>query len=288
MSWCSAASNKEIYVHNRVQSIRELARGCQIRHVSGNHNPADYLTKAIKAKKFVVDELWWKGPDWVKDPLQWQTDNIYTLTPQIIHVPIFSNVPNIPNFHKFEVNTRYGKVNGALHKDSPPHVWSLFTYVLTIKLFIGFNRLINKSKNNVTNFDAVISKEEFLQGEILAIKTMQRVEFQQELYLLKKGKRIKNGPYAQVKLYLDTNGIIRCHGRLGEPELADYNTPVLFPERHPLTILYISHLHRCFNCPGTNNTTKVVMRKIHSLKLRKVVQEVVKNCIACQRLLSGS
>ena len=115
---------------------------------------------------------------------------------------------------------------------------------------------------------------------------MQKESFLNEIKILTLGKLIKNGPYDKLKLYLDLFDIIRCQERLNVPSFTNTNTSILFPARHPLLILYILNLHRCCNCSGVAGTLNIVRKRIHYSKLRRIVAEVVKKCLICQKIMA--
>ena len=50
---CSSLSNDKAYVHNGVIDIRNKAKGFKIRHIEGKENPADFITKPIKAQNLL-------------------------------------------------------------------------------------------------------------------------------------------------------------------------------------------------------------------------------------------
>ena len=79
--------------------------------------------------------------------------------------------------------------------------------------------------------------------------------------------------------------IVRCKGRLNDTSFITINTPILFAYNHPLTILYIQHKHKCFNCNSVNYTLNIIRREIHSLKLRKQITNILYNCTICKKLL---
>ena len=56
----------ESFVANRVQDIQQRAAPSQWRFCPGNQNPADFLTRGISASQLKENELWWNGPQWLK------------------------------------------------------------------------------------------------------------------------------------------------------------------------------------------------------------------------------
>ena len=101
----------------------------------------------------------------------------------------------------------------------------------------------------------VISKVEFVQAEKLAIRTMHQEMFKTEYSMLKQGKAIKTGPLAQTKLYIDKSYIIS------------------------VMLHFVRQTHRCYNCSGVMGTMKNVMKTLYCVKLKKLVIEIVKNCL---------
>ena len=83
LAQCSSLNNDLAFVHNRVIKIRHLAKGFEIRHINGKENPADLITKPIKAQKLINDNFWWQGPIWLKDPNIWDKPNQYMLDPPV-------------------------------------------------------------------------------------------------------------------------------------------------------------------------------------------------------------
>ena len=116
--WCTKGSNPATYVHNRVAQISARAAGWEICHVSGKENPADWLTKPVKANKFMSESLWWEGPKWLKDPLNWDKDNPYSLNGEGTE----------PEFNKGDTSVMVGNVTP--NELSP--FWCVNTYKKTI------------------------------------------------------------------------------------------------------------------------------------------------------------
>ena len=158
----------------------------------------------------------------------------------------------------------------------------------TIRFFIIINRLKKKAKKIQYENTPLkqTSANEFAEAERTAIKLMQANSFEEEINLLKAGKRVKaSSKYYQDNLYLDKYQIIRTHGRLSDTSFEKVNTPILFEYKHPLTLLYIQYKHKCYNNSSIVYTLNLIRRDIHSIKLRKQITEVIEKCIICKKLL---
>lgn len=68
LSWLNAQSIRlKVYVANCVNQILEITNRTQWRYVSTNENPADIITRGIKAKNLLNTSLWWNGPNWLSN-----------------------------------------------------------------------------------------------------------------------------------------------------------------------------------------------------------------------------
>ena len=121
-----------------------------------------------------------------------------------------------------------------------------------------------------------VHTEEFEIAKVVALKIMQREAFLKELSLLQKGKAIKTSSYAQLGLFIDEQGIIRCKGRLEHMLVPDIlNAPILVDPEDPLIIAFINNLHICANCTSKNYTLHRVRHEMHGPKLKKKVYGIV-------------
>ena len=299
LAWCSTPVNKVNFVHNRVSTIRNLCPEFEIRYVKSNENPADLITKPIKGEAFIKERLWWKGPQWLAYPNTWDMENEYNLHPEGAEIELEYDIPNLK---ELEISTLYGNMvavqrndeNTKQLKSAKDILWNFDHYKSLIKFYSGLAVLIscmkNKNPESLKPYEGTLNKYNIgnprAEGEKLAIKTMQRECFPEEIKILENGGQVKKNEFCQLKLYLDQYGIIRIQGRLRDEHFTNINKPILFGYRHPLTILLILNHHRCCNCSGVNYTLNKVRKDIHSPKLRRQIREVINKCLICRRLLS--
>ena len=73
LSWLSDhPRNWACYVANRVSEIQTAIAPSAWRHVPSKDNPADDASRGILATHLIKRQLWWNGPDWLKDdPEKW-------------------------------------------------------------------------------------------------------------------------------------------------------------------------------------------------------------------------
>lgn len=58
----------KLFVANRVKRIREITNVKNWYHVKTHENPADLVSRGLRASELVNNLLWWKGPLWLSDP----------------------------------------------------------------------------------------------------------------------------------------------------------------------------------------------------------------------------
>ena len=69
LHWINSASTRlKTYVVNRVNEISKLVPPDQWRYVATSYNPADHVSRGLSPKALLKCQLWWKGPDWLRQP----------------------------------------------------------------------------------------------------------------------------------------------------------------------------------------------------------------------------
>ena len=149
LAQCTAPKHQMAYIHNRVNSIRTLAEGFEIRHISGKENPADYMTKPIKATLFLNKSLWWEGPEGLTISKSWDVENPYTLTNPINQTSVFI----AHNDATVTLNTCYGSIKTKVKNFDISNLWATSSYRKCILLFVGLKRWIKFHRNKDVIFD---------------------------------------------------------------------------------------------------------------------------------------
>ena len=85
LQWLSQYNIKDTFVLNRVKQVRELCAGedVSIRYIPSELNPADLITKEQEAAKFINDQFWLKGPEFLTKEAEWPAEEEkYKLYPE--------------------------------------------------------------------------------------------------------------------------------------------------------------------------------------------------------------
>ncbi|GFT12239.1 integrase catalytic domain-containing protein [Trichonephila clavipes] len=59
----------KMFIGNRIKIIQRLTQNCQWNHVSFNENPADLISRGLNASDISSKQLWWHGPDFLREEL---------------------------------------------------------------------------------------------------------------------------------------------------------------------------------------------------------------------------
>ena len=60
----------KVFVANRIAEIRQFTTPSQWRYVSTDQNPADICSRGKSVLELANDQLWWNGPDYLKQPYE--------------------------------------------------------------------------------------------------------------------------------------------------------------------------------------------------------------------------
>ncbi|GFW83866.1 integrase catalytic domain-containing protein [Trichonephila clavipes] len=81
--WLKNHGDWSVFVANRVNEINSLVPSQFWRHVPGELNPADLLSRGISPRLF-SDSLWWEGPSWpLEPPSNWPIDRLACETSEV-------------------------------------------------------------------------------------------------------------------------------------------------------------------------------------------------------------
>ena len=80
LHWLSSNQKLKTFEQNRVSEIHKLTENRKWMYCPTDHNPADLLTRGIKAEEFRKSRLWDKGPDWLTNKNNYPIQPLATST----------------------------------------------------------------------------------------------------------------------------------------------------------------------------------------------------------------
>ncbi|GFU42137.1 uncharacterized protein TNCV_4553511 [Trichonephila clavipes] len=71
LAWIQQSPEQlKTFIGNRIKIIQRLTQNCQWNHVSSNENPADLISRGLNASNISSKQLWWHGPDFLREELE--------------------------------------------------------------------------------------------------------------------------------------------------------------------------------------------------------------------------
>ena len=161
--------------------------------------------------------------------------------------------------------------------------FSSLTSVLRVTSLV--NRFINRL-NKIQVATGPVQASEMDRAEKLWIAHIQSLYYGDLLECIKGNK--PHNLKTQLGVYIDDDGLLRCHGRIENADL-DENAkqPLLLPKADRFTELLIDTLHRKMYHSDVAQTLSQIRSKYWIPSGRSVVQRVLRHCTICKRWEGG-
>lgn len=275
---CRIKNNKawKQYVQHRVNEIRELTNKHQWRHCPGELNPADLPSRRCSVQELKKNETWWTGPRFLKfSEEQWPTDPQPTSKDnEQAFAELIKHPPTITHSLVGLSSSTYGSVN--LKKLIDSQRYSTKTKMLRVTaIVLPFARNLKKKEPRPKTLELLA--KDLIEAEKMVIRCIQASTFQAEIRQLAIGGT--NPMVKQLGLFIDTENIVRCEGRISQST----KQPILLPTKHRFTELIIREKHEVVHHDGIKETLSCVREKYWILRGREAVKRVVTKCVTCKK-----
>uniref|UniRef100_L7LX93 Putative tick transposon n=1 Tax=Rhipicephalus pulchellus TaxID=72859 RepID=L7LX93_RHIPC len=264
LCWIKSSKTKDLFVSNRAAEIKSKSHESQWSYVKSDENPADLMTRGIKLKHLLNNELWWKGPTWINNKnqrpdydisIELDRDELKDEEELVASLTTTTRQENIIDV------SRFGSYKKALRVTA----W--------IMRYMG-----NIKREGRTGS---ITGEELDKAELVLIKQEQKII--QNAVTRINGKMKLYG----TDIFEDDQGILRVQGRLQWSQLS-------FNEKHPIVLTRQSHFsellvldaHQKTMHGGVSSTLTYVRTKFWIVRGRQLIKHVIKKCITCRRFNS--
>lgn len=278
LHWLTILPSKlQTFVGNRVAVVQELTSKHVWRHIRGENNPADVISRGLKPQELENCKLWWNGPAFLAQQEQQWPQSIMTVS---------SDDP--------EVSVEMKKVFFVTTPND------MFTYIQTrfsnnrtlFKVVVFMKRFISNSKHKRTNKTLCEIKtissptlDEINNARLSIINVIQSQMFPDEQKSLIKSKSLpKRSTIRSLAPFLDEKGVLRVGGRLDLcPELTyDQKHPIILPACNFTTVM-VRDLHRQHLHPGPNALMSFVKQQYWPVKIKSTIRKVIYDCHTCFR-----
>ena len=225
------------------------------RHCSGELNPADIPSRGQSAKILSVNSVWWNGPSFFQQPEEewpkpqyWKT--VLEESDQVL-CEVKKNVPEIThatlNTSEDDPPTKVGTIIDSTRYSSSTKLLRIPAFVLKFIAKLK-NRMKSQKKRKLVPKE--VTALDINNAEIVWINSVQLSSFETEIRYLTR-KKTKDDSLtipklvAQFGLYLDSQGIIRCGGRIGNSSLTSNSKHlILLPSKNHFVTLLSEHTHK--------------------------------------------
>ena len=241
--WIQDHNQYKQFVANRVRKIREK-KDISWKHVPTDQNPSDQGSRGAAADK--LDDLWFKGPEWLKNPSEW---------PENIVLKPSKESSNEAKLIK-EVMMK------TIEKPEEDALWTLmekYSYWKAIRVMAWVNRFLLNCKQGKRHIGS-LSATEIELARNHWVKKVQKdaqtaVGFEQQK--------------EKLNLKDDEDGILRCYGRVK----GDY--PIYLPDSDLFAKKLIMHEHVETLHGGVNSTMARIRTHWWIPKLRRLVKSII-------------
>ncbi|XP_062714127.1 uncharacterized protein LOC134290914 [Aedes albopictus] len=272
----SSSSSWKVYVSNRIAEIHRLTRGSEWRHVPSEANPADRVSRGVPASLVVNDQIWWHGPPFLAVERNHWPENIIELSP--LHL----------RAREEEVRQTVSLVTTSL-----PMAISLINKHSTLlpltHTFAWIRRFVSNSRLTAPNrvVGSLTTKEvddslRWLIGQVQEECFSAEIRFlQQNPGPVKKNFSFKS-PLKKLNPFLDSEGLLRVHGRLELLEAPfDTRYPIILPAKHHLTNLIVTKTHIDTLHSGPQQLLSTLQQRFWVIRGRDAAKRVVNKCMVC-------
>ena len=264
-----------VFVSNQVRTIQAHSKPDHWKHIPGEINPADHLTRPVSVKKLLTMKSWKEGPEFL----------------------ITGNEPKQPDFMdtpegaKEEFKERPEEMQALLTlkvaDDHPVAILerncSDFLKILRVIALVKYRAFKKKGQ------ETIFPTAQEMSGAMDEIaRYLQGKNFRQQISLLQKGKEVPKGDCLEsFSPFLDKQGLLRVGGRGGrareEALPFAWRHPIILPSNEELLRKLVIYTHENNSHCGADTIHALLRQRFWILKSRATILRYRKGCVKCRR-----
>ena len=275
LHWVKGEKRTDTFVTHRVTEILSLSRPDQWQYCPTQDNPADLLTRGITSAQLKSSTLWKQGPQWIPFKESWPTWSFSSnIEMQALAITTTSFTPPDTLRHP-----------GTLHISSIVDIthYSKLHRLLAVTAYVY--RFINNCKKPLhERVFGLLTPSEQHHALITWVKQCQQDAYSTEITNLKNKSANRSTLVRQLRLFLDTDQLIHCGGRIHNAPLSDMaKFPLLLPPKHRLTSLIIYSVHLRLFHAGTTSTLTAIRQRFWIPTGRQQIKSQLRQCVICRK-----
>lgn len=269
LGWIRGDPNRwKTFVCNRTTEIMQYTTPAQWRHCPGAQNPADHLSRGVLPAMLSTLNLWWNGPDWLKEPeVNWPRKCLSEEDLSLITT------------EERSIKTQY-LCTIAVH--STIDISRFSSYVRLIRVTAWVLRFLHNCRSQ-HRISSDLTSDEFKEAKDYWIRIVQQQCFAAEIDALQKARPFSSkSKIARFNPFLQDN-ILRLGGRLQFANLpTDTKHPILLDGSHPFVKLLIHYTHIRLHHLGVRIVLSELRSNFWILRGRQAIKQTLRNCLPCK------
>ncbi|XP_073955604.1 uncharacterized protein [Choristoneura fumiferana] len=272
LGWLNTPStNLKSFVRNRVHEIQESTEGHTWSYVPSKDNPADLVSRGLKADVISCSSLWWSGPTYLTE--------IESTWPKMPNVNERHDLPELITCSfalDNKTNTDDLISNLIKNKSKLTHLQNTIAYL---------QRFIYNCRNPTRKFTGLLSIQDLQNSLNLIIRKAQSEMFPEEYAILKAGKAIPNkNRLISLSVFIDSEDIIRVGGRLANSSYCyDTKHPIVLCSKHHFTKILFAHYHLKYLHAPPQLLLNNIKQTYWPLGGKNLSKNIVHKCVTCFR-----
>ena len=281
LQWIHSLDKQPVFVANRVAEILDLTTTDEWNYVKSSENPADAGTRGLSTKS-LVSSSWLNGPEFLKtSDWPFKLSEPSKFKPKTDITDQSTEKPSLKTQIALSSNADINASTFEWHK------YSSFEKLLRVVAYLM--RLIpkNEAYRSQTGLISDPSELENAQTKLFYLAQSESFPIEKKL-LLKKSPLSRSSKLLQFSPFVGPNGLLRATGRTKQLDVSSFDAkhPVLLDSRHPVTRLFLEHLHRAHCHQGVDYLRALVQQQfaiVKLVKLRTALKSIVQRCVACRK-----
>lgn len=269
----------QTFVANRVTQIRQGSSPDDWRYVNSALNPADDASRGVDADQLLSRNQWFQGPDFL-----YGSEETWPKSPEILEVSK-QNLEIKGAAMSCEVNeTCDSCTNRLMLKYSTWYELKKgVAWILRLKQCL-LDRVKGQSQASVSSKPIKVGEMKVAEVEI--VKFLQKSEFVEDIYNLKKGNSVKrSSKLSSLEPFLNADGVMCVGGRLkNAPISEEFKHQMILPKKHFVSVLVIRDTHKYLGHSGTEHVLSEVRQRFWIVGARRTIKSVLRQCVICKRL----
>ena len=258
------------------------------RYISTTENPADLASRGTSTLGLLENRLWWHGPGWTtksrydwpmwkcdyseekKDKIRKQTEEEFRQAEVMFEAKLIAG--EAPPVDKLVDETSF---------DLDPYKYSSLKRMWRVTALVL--RFLDRLRRK-TSWNGPLDAVEISHADKMWTAYIQKTKYSDVIDCIQKKRSNYTYLVIQLGLYLDSDRLLRCRGRLENAEVCDdARHPLLLPTQHRYTDLLIQMHYKASLHTDCAHTLSLIRQKYWIPQGRLSVKKVLKRCTLCGR-----